>query len=324
MQNQPTKTKGIYTTLPELIRLQHQAAGFSFLPRQPVHSLLAGRHASRLRGRGLDFEELRRYLPGDDVRTIDWKVTNRTRQAHVRVYSEERERPVWVVVDQRLSMFFGTQVNMKSVTAAEAAALACWRTVGQGDRAGALVFNDADIQVIGPQRSRKTVMQILRVMVEQNQALGIDRGIASNPAMLNRVLERVSFLAKHDTLVAVISDFHGHDDQTLALVKRLSRHNDVILMLVHDPVLGRLPTQGRFVVSDGTRQLEIDPASTQMKDRYPQVWEGRVGLLTESLSQFGVPVLPIHTAQGVASQVRETMGYVPGKGVTRAKVRLKR
>jgi len=70
--------KGVYTSLGELIKLQHKASGFSFLPRQPVHSLLSGRHASRLLGRGLDFEELRQYLPGDDIRNMDWKVTART------------------------------------------------------------------------------------------------------------------------------------------------------------------------------------------------------------------------------------------------------
>ena len=88
-------------TLDELILLKADARGFSFLPRQPVHSLLAGRHASRLRGRGLAFEELRHYQPGDDVRTIDWRATARRGSAHVRVYNEERERPVLLVVDQR-------------------------------------------------------------------------------------------------------------------------------------------------------------------------------------------------------------------------------
>ena len=102
--------------------------------RQPIQSLLAGRHASRLRGRGLNFEEIRRYHPGDDVRQIDWKVTARTRKAHSRVYTEERERPNLLVVDQRVTMFFGSQVRMKSVVAAEAAALAAWRAVGVKDR----------------------------------------------------------------------------------------------------------------------------------------------------------------------------------------------
>ena len=84
----------IHPTLEQLVRLQFDTRGFSLLPRQPVHSLLSGRHASRLRGRGLIFEELRDYRPGDDIRSIDWRATARLQRAHVRVYSEERERPV--------------------------------------------------------------------------------------------------------------------------------------------------------------------------------------------------------------------------------------
>ena len=109
-----------------------------------MHSLLTGRHASRLRGRGLDFEEVRAYLPGDDVRTIDWRVTARTGVPHTRVYTEERDRPALLVVDQRLAMFFGTRLNLKSVTAAEAAALAAWRVFLSGDRVGAVVFDDPE------------------------------------------------------------------------------------------------------------------------------------------------------------------------------------
>src|SRR5262245_27716143 len=131
-------------SLEELLRLKHRATGFSFLPRQPVHSLLAGRHASRLRGRGLNFEELRHYYEGDDTRSIDWLATARLRNPQVRVYTEERDRPVLLVVDQRSSMFFGSRRAMKSVVAAEAAALAAWRVTSLGDRVGAVVFGDAD------------------------------------------------------------------------------------------------------------------------------------------------------------------------------------
>ena len=100
-------TAQVHTNLEALVRLQFEARDFTLLPRQPVHSLLSGRHASRLRGRGLTFEELRRYRPGDDIRSIDWRATARLRAAHVRVYSEERDRPVLLVVDQRTTMFFG-------------------------------------------------------------------------------------------------------------------------------------------------------------------------------------------------------------------------
>ena len=83
---------GVYVDLDELIALEHKARSVSFLPRQPVHSLLSGRYASRMRGRGLNFEEIRDYRPGDDVRTIDWKVTARLQKPHVRVFNEERDR----------------------------------------------------------------------------------------------------------------------------------------------------------------------------------------------------------------------------------------
>lgn len=301
----------VYASLQDLIKLEHQAVGFSFLPRQPVHSLLAGRRNSRLRGRGLDFEELRQYRPGDDIRTMDWKATKRTRQPYVRVYTEERERPVLIVVDQRLSMFFGSQVNMKSVTAAEAAALSAWRVVSAGDRVGAVVFNDSEIREIKPQRSRKTVMKILQVIVEKNRQLTVDRGIDSKEDMLDQALQKAVHLAGHDYLVCIISDFFGLSAETLGHVKRLSRHNDVILIAVYDPLAKKLPAEGSLEVSDGERQIMLDTHDARLKKRFPEFLQGRLKRLSDELTKFGVPVLPIHTALDVASQVRQVLGYVP-------------
>ena len=113
----------IHVDLAHLRGLKGRARMISFRPKQPSHSILNGQHASKIKGRGLNFEELRHYAVGDDVRTIDWKVTARTGAPYVRVYTEERDRPVMLIVDQRMSMYFGSALNMKSVTAAEAAAL---------------------------------------------------------------------------------------------------------------------------------------------------------------------------------------------------------
>ena len=119
-----TRDSRIHVTLEHLRSFEGKSRGLSFLPDQPSASVLNGRHASRLRGRGLNFEEMRNYLPGDDIRSIDWKATARTGKPHVRVFTEERDRPALLVVDQRMSMFFGSRLNLKSVTAAEAAAVA--------------------------------------------------------------------------------------------------------------------------------------------------------------------------------------------------------
>src|SRR6201995_4644154 len=139
-----TKMPGVHVDLDELIALEHRGGRVSFLPHQPVHSLLSGRFASRMRGRGLNFEEIRDSRPGDDVRSIDWKATVRLQKPHIRVFNEERDRQALLVVDQRLSMFFGSRLAMKSVAAAQAAALGAWRVLGAGDRRGALVFKETE------------------------------------------------------------------------------------------------------------------------------------------------------------------------------------
>src|ERR1700751_4288767 len=143
MIDEKARIPGVYVDLDELIALEQRGRRVSFLPRQPVHSLLSGRYASRMRGRGLNFEEIRDSRPGDDVRSIDWKVTARLQKPHVRVFNEERDRQGLLVIDQRLSMFFGSRFAMKSVTAAQAAAIAAWRVLAAGDRIGGIVFNDS-------------------------------------------------------------------------------------------------------------------------------------------------------------------------------------
>ncbi|MGD8835299.1 MAG: DUF58 domain-containing protein, partial [Desulfobacteraceae bacterium] len=208
------KPHGAYTNLDELIRIQFKVRDFSLLPTQPVTSVLSGRYASRLRGRGLNFEELRRYVAGDDIRTIDWKVTARTLSPHVRVYTEEKDRAVLLVVDQRINMFFGTRDKMKSVTAAQLAALGAWRALDVGDRVGAIVFNDSELIGIRPKRLHKTVMSILGAIVGLNHRLGAQARIASRADMLNIALEKALQTAPHDVLVVVISDFLGVDGRT--------------------------------------------------------------------------------------------------------------
>jgi len=299
---------GVYTTLEELARLRYQARGFSFLPRQPINSLLAGRHGSRLRGRGLNFEELRRYQPGDDIRTIDWKVTARTGKTHARVYTEERDRPALLIVDQRLGMFFGSQRAMKSVTAAEVAALAAWRVVDAGDRVGAIVFNDTDVVQVRPYRSRDRVMQILNAIVAQNQALGIDLALATNPSMLNQALTNAVRAATHDYLICLISDLNGANAETRRLMTRLARHNDVIVAFIYDPLETALPKAGRLTVSDGQQQLAIDSNSTALRQGYRDLFDHRLTTGQTILLQQQVPLLQLTTAEVVTTQLRQLLG----------------
>ncbi|TXS90747.1 DUF58 domain-containing protein [Parahaliea maris] len=309
-QAEPAAPAGAYARMEDLLAMRHRARGFSFLPRQPVHSLLAGRHNSRLRGRGLNFEEIRRYQPGDDIRQIDWKVTARTRRTHSRVFTEERERSTLLLVDQRMSMFFGSRKRMKSVTAAEAAALAAWRVLAQQDRVGALVFNDHELVEVRPQRSAATVMRILQHILKQNHALSLQAGIRGNPGMLNEALRHCDRLAKHDNLVCIISDGAGQDEESRHLLTRISHRNDVLFGFVHDPLEAELPAAGPLVFEAAGNQLEVDTHHQPLRDRYREDFEASRASGRHFLLQRETPVIPLSTDEDVADQVRRRLGGV--------------
>ena len=299
----------VHVSLAHLVRLQHKATGYSFLPRQPIHSLLSGRYASRLRGRGLNFEEIRKYQPGDDIRTMDWKVTARTRQPHVRVYTEERDRAALLLVDQRIHMFFGSRVKMKSVAAAEAGALGAWRALGVGDRVGAIIFNDHSIEEIRPQRSKATVIQILRTIEKMNRELRADATVQNNPGQLNATLRKAHRLAKHDTLVVMITDGQGADDETTRLTAQLAQHNDVLAMVLYDPLRKSPQTgQGRVVATDGKLQMELYLHDRRLMDRIAADYRQEIGQIRTILRKISAPLLPISTAEDVVEQIRKLIG----------------
>ena len=310
-QTRQNEDERVYASLAHLVRMAHKASGFSFLPRQPLHSLLSGRHAAKVRGRGLNFEEIRAYLPGDDIRSIDWKVTARTRQPHIRVYTEERERPAYLIVDQRIAMFYGSRVRMKSVVAAETAALGAWSILSMGDRTGALVFNDTEITEIRPHRSRQNVMRILQAVVDKNHALGADQVAQPDPAMLTRALQGVHRLVGHDALIAVISDFDGLDEQGRKILLELRQHNDVICALVHDPSATELPESGDYVITDGELQVELKLADKRVHRRVHEAAKGRISWVLDTLHEINIPVIPLNTVEDVAEQVRHLLGYAP-------------
>jgi uncharacterized protein (DUF58 family) len=299
---------GVQTTLEELLMLRAEARGFSFLPRQPITSLLSGRHASRLRGRGLAFEELRHYQQGDDIRTIDWRATARLRSPHVRVYTEERERPVLLVVDQRRPMFFGSRRAMKSVVAAEVTALAAWRTLAANDRVGGIVFNDSEIIDLAPHRSQTRVLRLLHEVVRLNQLLAAepDRKI-STQVTLNDALEGAIRLAVHDYLVVIISDLDGADDTTKRLATGLAAHNDVLVVGIYDPLGVSLHVQPGMTVVDRGRVYQL-PTGAGFADSFQEVFAQRLDLWMEIFRNLRVPVIPLSAASSPVQQLRDLFG----------------
>jgi len=299
----------VYVTPAHLARLEYDARRLAATPHRPHHSILAGRHASRLRGRGLNFEEIRAYVPGDDLRHLDWKASLRVGRPLVRSYTEERDRPALFVVDQRISMFYGTRRAMKSVVAAEVAALAAWMSFQAGDRAGAVLFDDTQIQSIRAQRSRSRLQALLSSLAQRNQALRADDPVRANADQLDAALRAALHLATHDYLVCIVSDFFGAGEETLRLIRELATHNDVIAALIFDPSARAVPDRGKIVVTEGELQVELDFARKNIREPLSTMFDQRMQQTAELVRRCGVPMIAIDTEQPTLLQVARMLGH---------------
>lgn len=298
----------VHPPLAELIALEAAAVGLSFTARQPLGSVLAGPHGSRLRGRGLDFAELRRYAAGDDLRRLDLRASLRYGKPLVRAYTEERDRPALILVDQRMSMYFGSVRAFKCAVAARLAALTAWIAYRGGDRVGGLVFDDRGIKAFKPLRSRDRVRALLAEVARANAALSADGPDVPAAQGLNAALRGALATAPHDCLVCVISDFAGADEATLRALRLLAAHNDVLAMLVFDPMAQQLPSAGRMVVTQGEVQLEIAVGRRRERQPLADFFSGRLQQVAHLLRRSRVPLLSIDTADDERVQLRRELG----------------
>ncbi len=298
----------VYVSLAQLMALQFQARDLSFVARQPQGSILAGNHASRLRGRGLNFDELRRYQPGDDLRHLDWRASLRTGKPVVRTFTEERDRPALIVLDQRMSMFFGSVRSFKSAVAAELGALAAWMVFNAGDRVGGLVFNDARIDSVAPLRSRKRVEALCSRIAEQNAELTASNVDPQGPSQLDKVLQQCLAVAGHDHLICLVSDFADASPRTLQLLQQLSAHNDVVALQVYDPLALNVPSRGQLLITQGQLQVTLEVSKRQVRQPLGDFLGGRLKDVATLLRRSQVPLLMISTAAPAADQLRSELG----------------
>ena len=299
--------EGVYVTLDELMKFSYRAKGFSFLPSQPVHSILSGANRSKIRGRGMDFSEMKQYVQGDDPRSMDWKATQRTGKPYIRVFNEERERNVWLLVSQRNSMFFGTELMMKSVAAAHLTALAAFRVVDSGDRVGAVVYNDEKLTFFKAQRSKQGVMQILSEVTKQNQALKASNTSNDN-RQLNEALKLISASAKHDDLIILIGDGMAVDETSIKYITALTAHNDVIAALIYDPMEKSLPQSESLFLSDAKEAVDVNSSDKSFNKRFKQRLDDRRRNLQKLSKLHAIPIISISAGRSVLDQVLEQLG----------------
>jgi len=255
---------GIHLTPSELIALRPRCHALRLPMRQPAASALAGAYRSRFRGRGVDFLESRNYQPGDDIRNMDWRVTARTGRAHTKVFQEERERPVLVVMDASPSLYFGTRRRLKSVAAGQMAAAIAWSAVRRGDRIGGFLFAPGRHRELRPAGGRRGAMRMIQGLVDWLQP---EETPEQTQDSLSGALERVRHAVRPGSLVIIISDFFSLDEDSNRHLSRLRQHNDVIGCQVLDVAEHLLPA-GRYPITDGDNASILDMGQTASRRRY--------------------------------------------------------
>jgi uncharacterized protein (DUF58 family) len=298
--------RGAHVALEDLIALRFPARQLRLARRNRALSVLAGPNKTNFRGRGIDFEEVRSYQPGDDIRSIDWRVTARTGSAHTKLFREERERPVLVAVDQRSGMFFGSSHCFKSVLAAHLASLLAWSALDAGDRVGGLVFNDVSHREIRPRRSRRTVLALLSEVAGYNHALPL---AAAATASFAETLSNLRRIVRPGSSVFIVSDFRGAaDEHAREQLFQLAQHIEITAIACSDPLEAQLPRAGRYAVTDGRARSELDTADNGLRTAYSERARQQRELLSSDLLRLGIPMLQAATNQAPFSLLQQFYG----------------
>ncbi len=297
----------VVTSLADLMRFEYMVQAGNILPNHPIYSILAGRHAAKMRGRGLDFEEVRPYVAGDDIRNIDWKVTARTGTTYSKVFNEEKERPTFTILDQSSCMFFGSQRFVKSVSAAHVAALTAFYTIKRGDRFGGLIFNDETHDYVAPKRSKSLVEHFLQLVVSHNEHLLQRKVLKPDTDRINEMLQRAQSSITHDYVVTIISDIFNLNDDSKHYLRSMAYHNDVMLVHIEDPLDNQLP-DGRLVLTDGNRQIMWNNNKNNWGKKYTANYQQKKNDLIEEFRHYKIPVSVMNTVTPIEEQVIKKMG----------------
>jgi uncharacterized protein (DUF58 family) len=300
-------TDGISLGMQELMYYRSKIAAFAKHKKTLPRTTVSGPLLSKVRGRGMEFDEVRHYQAGDDIRAIDWRVTARTGKAHTKLYREEKEKPVFIWVDLSLSQLFGSEFVFKSVQAAHLAAAIAWQAQHKGDRVGGLISNGWLHNEFKPAARQQGVLRLLHGLVDVSKdSLARWQKQASTPAEpMSESLKRLRQLVKPGSIIHVISDFHNADKSIIDGLQVLSKHNLVRCYGVYDPMEKALP-QGHSIqplaVSNGQQQVDIDLTNKRQTETYANAAQSHWQALEKSFANRQLLFTPVSSAQPIEVQ----------------------
>ena len=301
------QTNGVNLGVAELLQYRHHTNAMDLTPKRPPQARLAGTYVTRLKGRGMEFDESRHYQPGDDIRAIDWRVTARTGKTHTKVFREERERPVYICTDLSDSMQFGSRFIFKSVQAAHLTALIAWSAMSRGDKVGGVSFTTQAHRENKPRSRQASVLSHLNGLVAlQNRTdhqIGLPLSEGKNPFLDN--CSRISRLAKPGSLVWIISDFKQLDNASAAVIADMQRHCEVRACVITDPLEMALPKINQreaLNVTDGVSTQTLVLGDVHTNKQYEQWAQNRLFHLTNLLEKAKIAAFSLSAGQPILQQ----------------------
>lgn len=309
-------SNGIHVSINELVQYQTKTSLINLAAKKDLHGRMSGNYLARSKGRGMEFDEVRHYQTGDDIRAIDWRVTARTGITHTKVFREEVERPVLIATDLSSNMLFGSQLLFKSVQASHIAALVAWHAKERGDRVGGIVFNQHKHTELKPRSRQQGVLHYLYTLSTIHQhsynAFITEHAEENNPADIAQIsfdenCGRIRQLAKPGSLIYLITDGNYLSQESLRHLSNISRHCELVVCLISDPLEKELPATSKKVkvaVTDGLKKQQLLMGDKTLAKQYKTKAEILTQHKESLLFKAGARILHFSAATPLETQLR--------------------
>ncbi|PHR85527.1 MAG: DUF58 domain-containing protein [Colwellia sp.] len=328
-------SNGVELAMTELLHYQNKTALIDLSARKNIHGQMSGNYLSRNKGRGMEFDEVRHYQTGDDIRAIDWRVTARTGKTHTKLFREELERPVLIATDLSASMHFGSRLLFKSVQAAHVASLVAWHAKNRGDRLGGIVFNQNEHLELKPRSRKEGVLHYLHALTSLHQSQHTSQNKTLTKQSTNNLspnnlsyfddnCARIRQLAKPGSLVYLITDAkpikemliqHPNQQTTLnqeisALrhLTQISQHCELVICLITDPLEQELPASSvklNVTLTDGNNRQQLTLGDKNTASTYKQQAETVFKQCSKLLTKAGARVISFSAGQTLEQQLKD-------------------